>query len=66
MQGRGAIPARSSASQVTGRGLSNAEIAKALVVSESTVQVRIGHNLAKLAAANRTQVAILVHDAGLA
>ncbi|WP_328648755.1 response regulator transcription factor [Amycolatopsis sp. NBC_00348] len=48
-----------------GRGLSNGEIAKALVVSESTVKVHIGHIMAKLEAANRTQVAILVHDAGL-
>jgi DNA-binding NarL/FixJ family response regulator len=48
-----------------GRGLSNGEIAKALVVSESTVKVHIGHIMAKLEAANRTQVAIVVHDAGL-
>ncbi|WP_326953719.1 response regulator transcription factor [Amycolatopsis sp. NBC_01286] len=48
-----------------GRGLSNGDIAKALVVSESTVKVHIGHIMAKLEAANRTQVAILVHDAGL-
>ena len=48
-----------------GRGLSNAEIARSLVVSESTVKVHIGHIMAKLAAGNRTQVAILVHDAGL-
>ncbi|GAA4669638.1 MULTISPECIES: response regulator [Amycolatopsis] len=48
-----------------GRGLSNAEIARALNLSESTVKVHIGHIMAKLEAANRTQVAILVHDAGL-
>ena len=48
-----------------GRGLSNAEIARALVVSESTVKVHIGHIMAKLEAANRTQVALVVHDAGL-
>jgi DNA-binding NarL/FixJ family response regulator len=41
------------------------EIAKALVVSESTVKVHIGHIMAKREAASRTQVAILVHDAGL-
>ena len=35
------------------------------VVGESTVEVHIGHIMAKLEAANRTQVAILVHDAGL-
>lgn len=48
-----------------GRGLSNAEIAKDLFLSESTVKVHIGHIKARLSAANRTQVAILVHDAGL-
>jgi DNA-binding NarL/FixJ family response regulator len=48
-----------------GRGTSNAEIAKALFLSESTVKVHIGRIMAKLHAANRTQVAILVHDAGL-
>jgi DNA-binding NarL/FixJ family response regulator len=47
-----------------GRGLSNAEIAKSLGLSESTVKVHIGRIMAKLDAANRTQVAILVHDAG--
>jgi len=34
-------------------------------VSESTVKVHIGHIMAKLEAANRTQVALVVHDAGL-
>ncbi|MBP2328178.1 DNA-binding NarL/FixJ family response regulator [Kibdelosporangium banguiense] len=48
-----------------GHGLSNAEIAKSLGLSESTVKVHIGRIMAKLDAANRTQVAILVHDAGL-
>jgi len=48
-----------------GRGLSNAEIAKALFLSESTVKVHIGRIKSKVDAANRTQVAILVHDAGL-
>ncbi|MGW3997353.1 response regulator [Amycolatopsis sp. NPDC004772] len=48
-----------------GRGLSNAEIGTALAVSASTVKVHIGHIMAKLEAANRTQVAILIHDAGL-
>lgn len=48
-----------------GRGMSNAEIAKGLFLSESTVKVHIGRIMGKLQAANRTQVAILVHDAGL-
>lgn len=49
-----------------GQGLSNGEIAKALLLSESTVKVHIGHIMAKPGAANRTQVAILAHDGGLA
>lgn len=48
-----------------GRGLSNADIAKELFLSESTIKVHIGHIKAKLDASNRTQVAILVHDGGL-
>jgi DNA-binding NarL/FixJ family response regulator len=48
-----------------GRGLSNAEVAAELRLSESTVKVHAGRVMAKLGAANRTQVAIVVHDAGL-
>ncbi|MDA3624822.1 response regulator transcription factor [Saccharopolyspora sp. WRP15-2] len=48
------------------QGLSNAEIANALHMSQSTVKVHIGRIMTKLGAANRTQVAILTHDAGLA
>ncbi|WP_370948572.1 response regulator [Amycolatopsis sp. cg5] len=56
---------RDVAAQI-GQGLSNSEIAKVLMLSESTVKVHIGHIMAKLEAANRTQVAILAHDGGLA
>ncbi len=49
-----------------GQGSSNAEIARALGLSEATVKVHLGRIMAKTEAANRTQVAILVHDAGLA
>jgi len=48
-----------------GGGLSNAEISRSLVLSESTVKVHIGRVMAKLDVVNRTQVAIVVHDAGL-
>jgi DNA-binding NarL/FixJ family response regulator len=47
-------------------GLSNAEIARRLEVSESTVKVHVTHIMAKLELPNRTRLAILVHDAGLA
>lgn len=48
------------------RGESNAEIAAQLHLSDSTVKVHIGRIKTKLDAANRTQVAILVHEAGVA
>lgn len=46
-----------------GRGLSNAEIAEKLYQSVATVKAAITRVLAKLGCTNRTQVAILVHDA---
>ncbi len=48
-----------------GSGTSNAEIATALFMSEATVKAHVSRLLAKLGAANRVQVAIVVHDAGL-
>ena len=48
-----------------GRGESNAEIAGALYMSEATVKAHVSRLLAKLGAANRVQVAIVVHEAGL-
>jgi DNA-binding NarL/FixJ family response regulator len=47
-------------------GSSNAAIAAALGLSEATVKVHVGRIMSKVDATNRTQVAILVHDAGLA
>jgi DNA-binding NarL/FixJ family response regulator len=48
-----------------GRGLSNAAIAAELYIGESTVKVHVAHVMGKLGAANRTQAAIVAHDAGL-
>ncbi|WP_406692469.1 response regulator transcription factor [Saccharopolyspora sp. ID03-671] len=48
------------------QGSSNAEIAADLYMSQSTVKVHIGRIMHKLDAVNRTQVAIIAHDAGLA
>jgi len=49
-----------------GRGLSNAEIGTALFMSEATVKAHVSRLLVKVAAANRVQLAIVAHDAGLA
>ncbi|MEV4945485.1 response regulator transcription factor [Streptomyces sp. NPDC053755] len=48
-----------------GRGHSNAEIAAALYMSVPTVKTHVSRVLAKLGLNNRTQIALLVHDAGL-
>jgi DNA-binding NarL/FixJ family response regulator len=47
-------------------GASNAEIAGQLFMSEATVKAHVSRLLTKLGVANRVQVAIVVHDAGLA
>jgi DNA-binding NarL/FixJ family response regulator len=48
-----------------GRGRSNAEIGRSLYLSEATVKAHVSRLLTKLDAANRVQVAILAHEAGL-
>jgi DNA-binding NarL/FixJ family response regulator len=48
-----------------GSGESNAELAKRLFVSEATVKTYVSRLLTKLDIANRTQAAILAHEAGL-
>jgi DNA-binding NarL/FixJ family response regulator len=55
---------REVAAQV-GRGLSNADIARQLYMSEATVKAHLSRVLTKLNATNRVQVAIVVRDAGL-
>ncbi|XVU27555.1 response regulator [Actinoplanes sp. CA-054009] len=49
-----------------GRGHNNAEIAAALDMTLATVKSHVSHILTKLALDNRTQIALLAHDAGLA
>jgi DNA-binding NarL/FixJ family response regulator len=46
-------------------GDSNADLARQLFVSEATVKTYVSRLLAKLDLANRTQAAILAHEAGL-
>jgi DNA-binding NarL/FixJ family response regulator len=48
-----------------GRGRSNADIAAELFMSEATVKAHVSRLLTKLQRANRVQLAILAHDAGL-
>jgi DNA-binding NarL/FixJ family response regulator len=49
-----------------GRGRSNAEISAELFMSVATVKAHVSRLLTKLDMNNRVQVALLVHDAGLA
>ena len=51
--------------RLVGRGESNAAIAGRLFVSEATVKTYVSRLLAKLELTNRTQAAILAHEAGL-
>jgi DNA-binding NarL/FixJ family response regulator len=47
------------------RGRTNQEIADELFLSVATVKTHISHAMTKLDLANRTQLALLAHDAGL-
>jgi DNA-binding NarL/FixJ family response regulator len=47
-------------------GQTNAEIAASLAMSVATVKAHVTHILTKIGLSNRTQIAILAHDAGLA
>ncbi|MGI9001193.1 MAG: response regulator transcription factor [Pseudonocardia sp.] len=48
-----------------GRGMSNAEIAEALVITEATTKTHVSRVLAKLGLRSRVQAAIAAQDAGL-
>ncbi|MBO0847915.1 MAG: response regulator transcription factor, partial [Pseudonocardia sp.] len=48
-----------------GEGLSNAQIAKRLFLSETTVKGYVSRILVKLDCENRTQAGLIAYDAGL-
>ncbi|HVQ94845.1 MAG TPA: response regulator transcription factor [Mycobacteriales bacterium] len=68
-QARGRLEALSDRERevlvLIGTGLSNADAAQALHMSEATVKTYVSRMLTKLGFTNRTQAAILAHDAGL-
>lgn len=59
-------PRETEVLSLMGAGLSNADIAATLVLSEATARTHVSRVLAKLGVASRVQAAIIAHRAGIA
>jgi len=61
----GLSPRESDVLRLVAQGMSNADIGRALHMSEATIKTYVSRILAKLGCANRVQAALLARDAGL-